>query len=144
MTISSTARGARTRAALVGVLTAPGLVWAVVRLFGLERGWLVQLMAFTPYAAAAVWAPVLIALAARKWLIAAVGAAAALALAACVLPRAIPDRDRGPSAGFDLTVMTINMFIGQADPTAIVRLVRREDVSILAVQEFTAPARNGL
>jgi endonuclease/exonuclease/phosphatase family metal-dependent hydrolase len=144
MTITSAASGSRTRAALVGVCTAPGLVWAVIRLFGLERGRLVQLMSFTPYVAAAAWLPVLIALAARKRLIAAIGSVAALALAACVLPRAIPDHDRGPATGFDLTVMTINMYIGQADPSAIVRLVQRDDVSILAVQEFTTPARDGL
>jgi len=140
MTITSTARWKVSRA----VLVLPGLIWAAIRLFGLERGWLVQLMAFTPYVAAAVWVPVVIALVARRWLVAAIGAVAALVLAACVLPRAIPDRDRGPSTGFDLTVMTINMYIGQADPGAIVRLVRKDDVSILAVQEFTTPAKDGL
>ncbi|WP_051807977.1 endonuclease/exonuclease/phosphatase family protein [Actinoplanes subtropicus] len=125
------------------VLVLPGLIWAVIRLFGLERGWLVQLMAFTPYAAAAAVAPAVIALVGRRWLIATVGAVAALVLAGCVLPRAIPDRDRGPATGFGLTVMTINMYVGQADPSAIVGLVREDDVSILAVQEFTAPARDG-
>src|SRR5690242_1925190 len=116
MTITSTTR----RDILRVVLVTPGLIWAVVRLFGLERGWFVQLMAFTPYAAAAAWVPVGIALVARRWLIAAIGAVAALALAACVAPRAIPDRDRGPSSGYRLTVMTINMYEGQADPGAIV------------------------
>src|SRR3954454_12335508 len=149
MTITSTPPTTRpvkrlVATALLAGLGAPGPAWAVIRLFGLEQGRLVQLMAFTPYAAAAAWAPVLIALAARRWLIAAIGAVAALVLAACVLPRAIPDRDRGPSTGFDLTVMTINMYIGQADPGAIVRLVQRHDVSILAVQEFTTPAPDGL
>jgi endonuclease/exonuclease/phosphatase family metal-dependent hydrolase len=144
MTIISTARGSRTRAVLVGALTAPGAAWAVIRLFGWEPGWLVQAMAFSPYVAAAAWAPVLIAVLAHRRLIATIGAGAALVLAGCVLPRAIPDRDRGPSTGFDLTVMTINMYIGRADPGAIVRLVRRDDVSILAVQEFTGPAEDGL
>jgi len=144
MTITRAARGGRTRAALVGVLIVPGLAWAVIRLFGLERAWLVQLMAFTPYAAVAAWAPVLIAVAARRRLIAGIGAVGAVMLTACVVPRAIPDRDRGPSTGLDLTVMTINMYVGQADPGAIVRLVRTDGVSVLAVQEFTAPAEDGL
>ena len=144
MTITRAARGGRTRAALVGVLIVPGLAWAVIRLFGLERAWLVQLMAFTPYAAVAAWAPVLIAVAARRRLIAGIGAVGAVMLTACVVPRAIPDRDRGPSTGLDLTVMTINMYVGQADPGAIVRLVRTDDVSVLAVQEFTTPAKDGL
>jgi endonuclease/exonuclease/phosphatase family metal-dependent hydrolase len=126
------------------VLVFPGLIWAVVRLFGLERGWIVQLMAFTPYVAAGAWVPVAIGVAARKWLFSVIGAVAAVTLAACVLPRALPDRDRWPSTGFNLTVMTINMYIGRADPGAIVRLVRTDDVSILAVQEFTTPAKDGL
>jgi endonuclease/exonuclease/phosphatase family metal-dependent hydrolase len=140
MTITSTARWRFSRV----VLVLPGLVWAVIRLFGLEGGWLVQLMAFTPYVAAWAWVPVVIGVVARKWVVAAIGAVAAVTLTACVLPRAIPDRDRGPSTGLDLTVMTINMYVGQADPGAIVRLVRKDDVSILAVQEFTTPAKEGL
>jgi endonuclease/exonuclease/phosphatase family metal-dependent hydrolase len=140
MTITSTARWRISRV----VLVLPGLIWAVIRLFGLEGGWLVQLMAFTPYVAGWAWVPVVIGVVARKWVVAAIGAVAAVTLTACVLPRAIPDRDRGPSTGLDLTVMTINMYVGQADPGAIVRLVRRDDVSILAVQEFTAPAKEGL
>jgi endonuclease/exonuclease/phosphatase (EEP) superfamily protein YafD len=40
--------------------------------------------------------------------------------------------------------MTINMYVGQADPGAIVGLVEKDDVSILAVQEFTRPAEDGL
>jgi len=140
MTITSAAVGKATRAALV----LPVVVWAAVRLFGLERGWFVQLIAFTPYVAAWAWVAVVIVLVARAWRAAVIGAVAAVALTACVLPRAIPDGDRGPSTGFHLTVMTINMYIGRADPTAIVRLVRKDDVSILAVQEFTAPAKAGL
>jgi endonuclease/exonuclease/phosphatase family metal-dependent hydrolase len=76
--------------------------------------------------------------------VAAVAAVAAVLLAACVLPRALPDADRGPMAGVRLTVMTINMYVGQADPAAVVALVREHDVAILAVQEFTTAAERGL
>src|SRR4051794_15577815 len=126
MTITSPPPGVRrlVGTALLAVLVAPGAAWAVIRLFGLERGWMVQLVAFTPYVAAVVWAPVLVALVCRKWWLAAIAAVAAVALAACVLPRAVRDRDAGPSHGFPLTAMTINMYVGQADPDAIVRLVR--------------------
>ncbi|HEX2357447.1 MAG TPA: endonuclease/exonuclease/phosphatase family protein, partial [Micromonosporaceae bacterium] len=41
---------------LCWALAAPGLAWAAVRLGGVEVGPLVQLLAFTPYAAA--WSPV--------------------------------------------------------------------------------------
>ena len=149
MTITSTPAEVRpakrvVRTVLLALLVLPGLAWALIRLFGVERGYLVQLFAFTPYVAAWAWAPVVVALAARKWLVAAVAAVAALILAACVLPRALPDADRGPSTGLQLTVMTLNMYIGQADPAAVVDLVRAHDVAILAVQEFTTTAERGL
>ncbi|MEU4242067.1 endonuclease/exonuclease/phosphatase family protein [Actinoplanes sp. NPDC026619] len=149
MTITSTPaeiRPARrvTRTVLLALLVLPGLLWAIIRLFGWERGPLVQLFAFTPYAAGWVLIPLLIAVIARKWLIAAAALLAAALLAVCVLPRALPDADRGPSAGLPLTVMTINVYIGHADPAAIVKLVRDHDVSVLALQEFTPEEMWGL
>jgi endonuclease/exonuclease/phosphatase family metal-dependent hydrolase len=143
MTIISPARR-RVRAPLFVLLVPPGLLWAVLRLFGGEHGFLVQLFAFTPYAAAWAWVPVVLALAARRWLVSAVALVAAAVLTACVLPRAVPDVDRGPGDGVRLTVMTINMYVGAADPDAIVRLVREHDVAVLAVQEFTPEAKDGL
>jgi endonuclease/exonuclease/phosphatase family metal-dependent hydrolase len=73
-----------------------------------------------------------------------VAALAAAALAVCVLPRAVPDHDRGPSAGVPLTVMTANLLFGTADPAAVVELVRDHDVAVLAVQELTPAAREAL
>jgi endonuclease/exonuclease/phosphatase (EEP) superfamily protein YafD len=149
MTITSTppeVRPARrlVRTVLLGLLVLPGLAWAVIRFFGGERGQLVQLFAFTPYVAVWAWVPVVLALAARKWLVAAVGAIAATLLTACVLPRALPDADRGPASGVRLTVMTINMYVGNADPASVAGLVRAHDVAVLAVQEFTPTALEGL
>jgi endonuclease/exonuclease/phosphatase (EEP) superfamily protein YafD len=149
MTITSTppeVRPARrvVRAALVWLLVLPGLLWAVLRLFGGERGLLVQLFAFTPYAALWALLPVIVALATRRWLAGAVAVLAAVILAVCVLPRALADGDRGPTTGVPLTVMTINMFVGAADPAAITELVRGRDVAVLAVQEFTPQAAAGL
>ena len=126
------------------LLLAPGLVWAVLRLFGWERGFLVQAFAFTPYAAAWTVVPMAIALASRRWKEATASAAAVVIMAWCVLPRALPDRDRGPTRGTTITVMTINMFVGAADPAAIVKLVRDHGVAVLAVQEFSPTARLGL
>jgi endonuclease/exonuclease/phosphatase (EEP) superfamily protein YafD len=149
MTITTTpaeVRPARrvARAVLLTLLVLPGLLWAVVRLFGGERGVLIPVIAFTPYVAAWSLLPLLFAVLTRKWLIAAVAALAAVVLVACVLPRALPDTDRGPATGVRLTVMTANMFIGGADPAALVKLVQDNDVAIIAVQEFTPPAKDGL
>ena len=149
MTITTAATGRRpvrrvTRMVLLTLLVLPGLVWAVVRLFGWERGAAIPVFAFTPYVAAWAWVPVAVACWARRWLIAAAAAIAALMLAGCVLPRALPDSDRGPTTGIPLTVMTVNMFVGAADPAAVVQLVRDNDVAVLAVQEFTTQAKEGL
>jgi endonuclease/exonuclease/phosphatase (EEP) superfamily protein YafD len=128
---------------LFWLLVLPGLVWAVVRLGGWERGPLVQLFAFTPYVAGWSWLPVVLSLSTGRWTIGVVALAAAVALTAIVLPRAIPG-GRGPSTGVPLHVMTSNMLFGNADPDEIVRLVREHDVAVLAVQEFTPEARKAL
>ena len=144
MTITSSRPAAVARPAkrpavtvLVWLIVLPGTAWAVIRFFGWERGLLVQLFAFTPYVAAAVWLPALIALVSRRWLATAVAMVTAAILAVIVLPRAVADNDRGPTAGVELQVLTANVLAGGADPATIVGLVREHDVAVLAMQEFT-------
>jgi endonuclease/exonuclease/phosphatase family metal-dependent hydrolase len=149
MTITTSAPPARparrvARTLLVWLLVLPALGWAIVRMGGWERGPLVQLLAFTPYAVVLAVIPVLIALLARRWLAAAVGIVAVAMLGVSVLPRVLPDHDRGPAAGVELHVMTGNMLEGGADPATIVGLVRDHDVAVLALQEYTPAARDGL
>ena len=127
---------------LLWLLTLPGLLWAILRLGGWDRGILVQLFAFTPYVAAWAWLPVVFALAGRHWAAGAVALVAAVAMTACVLPRALPG-DK-PAGGVALQVMTSNLLLGGADPAAVVRLVREHDIEVLAVQEFTPEAQAGL
>ena len=126
------------------ILILPGLLWAIVRLGGWERGGLVQLFAFTPYVAAWAWLPAIVALATKRWTVGGIALVAAVALAGCVLPRVFADRDAGPTGGVRLTVMTSNMLFGGADPNTIVKLVRDHDVAVLAVQEFTPEAQKAL
>lgn len=133
-----------TRTALVWLLVAPAAIWFVIRAFGLERGRLIQLIAFTPYVAAWSVVPVLVALAARRSGAAAVAALTAFGLGMGVVPRALPDLDAGPRDGVAVRVMTSNVLFGGADPDAVVRLVRENDVAVLAVQELTEPARDAL
>ena len=129
---------------LVWLLLLPVAAWAVIRFGGWERGLLVQLFAFTPYAAAWAWIPALIALATRRWLGAAVAVVAAGLLAVAVLPRALADDDRGPATGVRIQVLTSNVLAGGADPETLVRLVRDHDVSVLALQEFTPAMQSRL
>ena len=85
------------------LLTLPWLAWAVVRLGGLERSYLlVATMAFTPYAAATAWIPVVVAVVLRRRLMALVALVPAVALTAVVAPRALggpQDRRRGRATG---------------------------------------------
>ncbi|BCJ42540.1 endonuclease [Actinoplanes ianthinogenes] len=129
---------------LLWLLLVPGLCWTVVRVAGWDRGPLIPLLAFTPYVA--LWSLILavLILSVRRWAAGAVAALVAVALAACVLPRALPDLDRGATEGVTLRMMTTNMLLGGADAADVVRLVRENDVAVLAVQEFALRAQDSL
>ncbi|MEV0901110.1 endonuclease/exonuclease/phosphatase family protein [Actinoplanes sp. NPDC049802] len=122
---------------LIWVTLAPGTLWLLGRAFGLERGPLITFFAGTPFVAAWTVIPFLGALAAKRWRAAVVAGLVAAGMGACVLPRAVPDLDKGPSDGVALRVLTLNTLYGEADPAQIVQLVRDNDVAVLAVQEFT-------
>ncbi|QGN51015.1 endonuclease/exonuclease/phosphatase family protein [Micromonospora sp. WMMD558] len=114
----------------------PGVGWAVVRLLGLDRGPLVQLLAFTPYVAAGSLLPLVLTVALRRRWPAMVAALTTVALVAVVAPRAIgsaPPDAGGPA----LRLLTANLLAGTADARVLVDLVRRHSVDVLAVQEFT-------
>jgi endonuclease/exonuclease/phosphatase family metal-dependent hydrolase len=124
------------------LLLLPGLAWAVIRLSGWDSGVLMQLMAFTTYAAAWAWLPFLVALTRRQWLAASVGLVTVAMLAVVLVPRVLPLP--GPQTGVRLQVMTSNLRLGGADVARIVELVRDNDVDVLALQEFTPAAQAGL
>ena len=128
---------------LIWLLILPGLVWALVRLGGLDRGPLVQLLSFTPYVAGWSLVPAALALGTRRWPAAALAVLVVAVFAGFVLPRAVPG-GRGPADGVRLRVMTSNMLLGGADADTIVELVRDHDVAVLAVQEFTPDAKEAL
>ncbi len=123
-------------------LVAPFVVWALVRLFGLERGFpLVPLVAFTPYVAVSALVAVAAAaiLRVRGALVAA--GATALLLVALVVPRAVPGGQVDePEDGLELTVMSANLHFGEASPEAVVSLVREAGVDVLALQEVAPRA----
>ncbi|MEV0427245.1 endonuclease/exonuclease/phosphatase family protein [Micromonospora sp. NPDC050495] len=114
----------------------PAAAWAVLRLAGLERGPLVQAVAFTPYVAAGALLPLALALALRRTAPAVVAALAALALVGAVAPRAV-GAAQPAVGGPTLRLLTANLLVGGADPAVLVGLVRDQRVDVLAVQEFT-------
>lgn len=121
---------------------APVIIWAGVRLTGWERGPAVMLLPFTPYVAGLSLVPVVLALALRRWVAAAVAVLTTLVLVAVVAPRAVADDT--PAGGSRLRVMTINTLGGQAEPGDIVRLVRDLRVDVLSVQELYPGVVEGL
>jgi endonuclease/exonuclease/phosphatase family metal-dependent hydrolase len=129
-------RAARFATIACWLAVAPVVAWAALRLAGLERGPLVQAVAFTPYVAAAALAPVVLALALRRRAPAVVAVLAALALVAAVAPRVVRD-DRPTADGPALRLLTANLLKGGADPARLVELVRAHRVDVLTVQEFT-------
>ncbi len=125
------------RTALCWIAAVPGAVWAVVRGLGLDHGPVIQLIAFTPYVTAGALVVAVVTLVLRRWRPAVLAVLAATALTAMVLPRALPDADRGAGGGPELRVMTSNVLGGGADPDALVALIRAYEVDVLAIQEFT-------
>ncbi|MFR9778639.1 endonuclease/exonuclease/phosphatase family protein [Micromonospora sp. MS34] len=130
-------RTTRIAAAACWLAVLPTAAWAVFRLAGLERGPLVQAVAFTPYVAAGSVAPLALALVLRRRAPAVVAAVTALALLGAVAPRAIGS-DQPSADGPTLRLLTANLLLGGAEPAALVDLVRTRRVDVLAVQEFTA------
>ncbi|MBY8870858.1 endonuclease/exonuclease/phosphatase family protein [Micromonospora sp. PLK6-60] len=133
----------RARATLGWLIVAPGVAWAAVRLPGVERGPLVQLLAFTPYVAGWSLVALVAAVALRHRWAALVAGLTAVALVGVVAPRTLPGG--GPAAdGPTVRLLTANLLHGAADPGALVELVRRHRVDLLTVQEFTPAAQAGL
>jgi endonuclease/exonuclease/phosphatase (EEP) superfamily protein YafD len=131
--------GART--VLAAVVALPWLTWAVIRTFGLESGHpLTAALAFTPYAAATAWIPVVVALALRQRALAVVPLAAAVALVLAVAPRGLDGPDTAIAGGRSLTVLTANLYWGEGDARAVMDLVRRNHVELLSLQEVTPGA----
>ena len=129
-------RAARLWTVVSWLAVTPGAVWALVRLFGLEWGPLVQAVAFTPYVAAGALAPLVLALVLRRRWPAVVAAVTALALISVVAPRAFA-ADQPKTNGPTLRVLTANVLKGEADPAKLVDLVRTQHVDVLTVEEFT-------
>ncbi|GAA5045710.1 endonuclease/exonuclease/phosphatase family metal-dependent hydrolase [Thermocatellispora tengchongensis] len=119
-------------------------LWAALRLSGWEAlfRW-VQLVSFTPYVAAVAPLPALAALLLRRWGAGAVAAVAALALAAAVLPRALPE-DAPAGGPRTLRVLSANLLEGRAGQRALVDLVRAEHADVLTLQEATPDAADRL
>jgi endonuclease/exonuclease/phosphatase (EEP) superfamily protein YafD len=123
---------------LIWAAVAPVVLWAVLRLLGIDNGFpLAALMAFTPYVAIAALLVAGVALALRNWAAAFAAAAATLLLAIAVLPRAVGDGTVDASGRETFVVLAANVHHGTADPAALVALVDRFHPDLLSVEELT-------
>jgi endonuclease/exonuclease/phosphatase (EEP) superfamily protein YafD len=129
------------RTVIAVVVALPWVVWAVVRVFGLDR-WslLVPAIAFTPYVAFTAWIPVVAALALHRRAAALVALAAAVALVAAVAPRALDGPQTAVAGGRTLTVLTSNLRYGHGDARAVMALADRYGADLLSLQEMTPDA----
>lgn len=122
----------------------PFLLWALIRLGGLERGWpLVQLLAFTPYGLAGALAAVPVALLLRRW-----APAFLLAVAAGIFVVAVGPRGFGTpeeiGQGRPVRVLAANLHRGNADPRELLGLADSRDVDLLVLTELTKESLPGL
>jgi endonuclease/exonuclease/phosphatase (EEP) superfamily protein YafD len=131
-------RSGASRYWLIWVAVIPVALWALIRAFGLEDGGLLtSAMFFTPCAAVAALLVAGLAVAWCNWAAAALAAVATVCLAASVLPRAIGSETVHPAGHETLTVLSANVYLGDADPAALVALVDRYHPDLLSVQELT-------
>ncbi|MCO5316298.1 MAG: endonuclease/exonuclease/phosphatase family protein [Solirubrobacterales bacterium] len=122
----------------------PLLVWALVRIGGLERGWpLVQVIAYTPYALIATLLSLLTAVLLRRWL-----PVVFLVIATLVFILAVGPRGFGtPTSvghGRPVRILALNLHRGQADPRELLALAASRDVDLLVLTELTTGAIAGL
>lgn len=140
-------RGAVRRVAVWALRVAVwlGLVGVAVafaaRVFGWESGPTAYLVAMIPWLVAAAGAALVAALLARWWAEVAVAAALVGLGVAGVAPLFTPAAHDGDVV---MTVATVNMRFGEADPQAIVDMVAENGVDVLSVQELTPAAEQAL
>lgn len=132
------------------VVLAPALLVLGLRLSGarLDSPW-VQVIALTPlFGFPAALAAIGFVLAHRRvgaWVAGVTAIAFVTLLAAPFAPTPAPRPEAQPAAqGLSLRMMSLNTRLGQADPPAIVDLVRREQVQLLVLQEYTPSLARGL
>ncbi len=130
--------------ALLAVPVVPLAGLAALRLIGFDGGWYTLIaLSLTPYAVVAGLLAGGLALACRRWWIGGVALVLAIALAVLVVPRLSASAQRDVH-GKTLRVLSSNLLYGQADPKAVVDLVREQRIDVLNLVEMTPRVVDGL
>jgi endonuclease/exonuclease/phosphatase (EEP) superfamily protein YafD len=130
--------------ALLVVPVVPLAVLAALRLVGFDGDWYVLVvLSLTPYAVVYGVLSGGLALVFRRWWVAGVALALTVVLAILVLPRLSASEQRDVH-GKTLRVLASNLLYGQADPKAVVDLVRSQRIDVLNLVELTPRVVDGL
>ncbi|MET8846462.1 endonuclease/exonuclease/phosphatase family protein [Amycolatopsis sp. NPDC004625] len=147
MVVAEETRSRRKNPLVTALLVAPVVplaVLAALRLIGYDGDWYTLVaLSLTPYAAAAGLLLGGLALALRRWWTGGVALVLAVALAVLVLPR-LSASDQRDLHGKTLRVLSSNLLYGQADPKAVVDLVRSQRIDVLNLVEMTPRVVDGL
>lgn len=147
MTVAEETRVRRKNPLVTALLVVPLVLLAALvalRLIGYDGDWYTLVaLALTPYVAAAGVLLGGLALALRRWWAGGLALVLAIALAVLVLPR-LAASDQREVHGKTLRVLASNLLYGQADPKAVVDLVREQRIDVLNLVELTPRAVDGL
>ena len=126
-----------------GCALVPVVVSLVLRQVAVDRPRLVAYVAGTPVVVFAGFAAVVLFALARTRIGVAVAGILTIILALSQVPLYLGTASPAPGST-PLTVMTLNMHYGEADPEAVLAAVRTHDVDVLATVEMTPEAVDGL
>ncbi|WIY05043.1 endonuclease/exonuclease/phosphatase family protein [Amycolatopsis mongoliensis] len=147
MTVAEETRVRRKNPLVTALLVVPVVLLAALaalRLIGYDGDWYTLVaLALTPYVAAAGVLLGGLALALRRWWVGGTALVLAIVLAVLVLPR-LSASDQREVHGKTLRVLASNLLYGQADPKAVVDLVREQRIDVLNLVELTPRAVDGL
>lgn len=130
--------------ALLVVPVVPLAGVAALRLIGYDGDWYTLIaLSLTPFVAAAGVLLGGLALALRRWWVGGIALVLAITLAVLVAPRLSASVQRD-AHGKTLRVLASNLLYGQADPKAVVDLVREQRIDVLNLVELTPRAVDGL
>ncbi len=126
------------------VLALPLFVLAVLRVTGIDGNrYTIAALAMTPYVAVGGALLGVVALLLRRWWTGAVVILLVVALGVVVLPRMYA-ADQPGVQGRSLRVMALNLRLGNADPKAVVDLVKANRVDVLSLLELNQAEADAL
>lgn len=136
--------GGRKVGFLVWLFTLIFLAFAVLRIWGFEETeYLIAAVAMTPYLAAfgLLWG--LLSLLLRRRVAAGMVLLLTIGMTTLLAPRVLSDGQPGAS-GERLRIMSVNLYLGEADPWTVVNLARTQEVDVLVMPELTESAATNL